>query len=83
MRNGDPHLAELQWDHALPYAFAGVNACDNWVASCSVCNNIKGDRVYRNINDARSYIQNRRYELGIEAITEPSLVAMLSREWGL
>jgi hypothetical protein len=34
------------WDHLLPFAWTNTNADNNWVASCSLCNGKKQDKIF-------------------------------------
>jgi len=50
-------------DFVVPRAHKGKKTPANLVACCRPCNIIKGKRVYKDIDEARSYIVARRREL--------------------
>ena len=50
-------------DFIHPRAHKGKKAPENLVTACRPCNVIKGHRVFKNFDDARAYILERREEL--------------------
>jgi hypothetical protein len=64
IRNGKPLMLELCWDHMLPYNLTQNNYSYNFVAACQICNGIKGSKVFRDLDEARQYIQERRLRKG-------------------
>ena len=50
-------------DFVLPRARKGGKKPDNLVAACRACNVIKGHRIFKNLEDAKAYVLNRRAEL--------------------
>ena len=53
--------AKPEMDHVIPRChMAGSDV----VASCSICNGIKSDKLFQSIEAARTAIQERRLELG-------------------
>lgn len=75
------HLVKktIHVDHFCPFAFNADHGLENLVASCSVCNGIKADKIFRDLNHAREYIQHRRFILGYTR-DEPVLVLSEVRE---
>lgn len=55
---------ELEWDHAVPFAYLQASPAGNWVASCQICNAVKSDLRFRSVEEARRHIKDRRAELG-------------------
>lgn len=55
-------LTRLEWDHFVPYALAGRNSEDNWVAACHICNGLKSDHVFEDTAEARDAILVRWVE---------------------
>ncbi|HMH80071.1 MAG TPA: HNH endonuclease [Candidatus Acidoferrum sp.] len=50
-------------DFVLPRARRGKKDPANLVACCRPCNTIKGTRVYKNFEDAKKYVLDRREEM--------------------
>lgn len=50
-------------DFVTPRAHKGKKDPTNLVTCCRPCNMIKGTRVYKNFNEAKEYVQERREEL--------------------
>ena len=50
-------------DHFLPKKAGGTNDDSNRITSCHYCNQIKGQRVFKTMDEARAYIIKRRIEL--------------------
>lgn len=46
----------VEWDHFTPFAFTGSCADDAFVASCQVCNRIKGSLIFDTIDEARDHV---------------------------
>lgn len=65
-------------DFVIPRARKGKKDPRNLVACCRSCNMIKGRRVYRNFDDAKSYVLARRAELA-KAWEEKKLVPPVAR----
>ena len=61
-------------DFIHPRAHKGKKHSDNLVAACSPCNVIKGYRLFRNLEDAWTYILRRREELKKEWETRTARV---------
>jgi hypothetical protein len=55
----------VHFDHFEPWAYGGNNHKSNMNASCCICNLIKADHHFINIESARLYINERRKEKGI------------------
>jgi 5-methylcytosine-specific restriction endonuclease McrA len=50
-------------DFILPRARKGTKNLDNLIAACRACNLIKGHRPFRNFEEAKTYVLQRRLEL--------------------
>jgi len=50
-------------DFVVPRARKGKRDPNNLVACCRPCNTIKGKRIYRSFDDAKTYVLARREEL--------------------
>ena len=50
-------------DFVLPRAQKGRKKPENLVASCRACNVIKGRHVFKNFEEAKAYVLDRRAEL--------------------
>ncbi|MCL6505686.1 MAG: HNH endonuclease [Bryobacteraceae bacterium] len=50
-------------DFVVPRARGGKKTARNLVAACRPCNVIKGQRVFKTFEDARSYVLQRREEI--------------------
>jgi 5-methylcytosine-specific restriction endonuclease McrA len=50
-------------DFVLPRARKGKKSQENLVAACRPCNLIKGRRVFKNFEEAKAYVLERRSEL--------------------
>lgn len=61
-RSGKPVLLKLNWDHSIPYTYNADNRAINFVAACHVCNGLKGDLIFRDLEDARLHLSNKRKE---------------------
>lgn len=63
-RHGKSVALELNWEHFKPYAYLQSNPRGNWVAACQICNRIKSDLHFGDLDEAREHITQRRTELG-------------------
>ena len=46
----------IEWDHFLPWVYAGNSGGENnWVASCSRCNRKKYSKVFRSEKDVTTF----------------------------
>jgi 5-methylcytosine-specific restriction endonuclease McrA len=50
-------------DFVLPRAKKGTKSPDNLIAACRACNLIKGRRTFKNFEEAKKYVLDRRSEL--------------------
>jgi 5-methylcytosine-specific restriction endonuclease McrA len=50
-------------DFVLPRARKGKKDSNNLVAACRACNVIKGQRVFKSLEEAKTYVLQRRLEL--------------------
>lgn len=49
-------------DHIIPWNFKNNNSPENMVASCKLCNSLGGDKLFRDFNEKKLYILNRRIQ---------------------
>lgn len=56
----------IEWDHFSCFAMSGSNSKHNFVASCKVCNRIKGALIFGTMREAQVYIWNVRQGRGFE-----------------
>lgn len=64
-KNGNILLAPM-FDHVICWAYSGNSRPENMVASCRLCNNLKGSKLFENKEDAIEYIKKRREDKGYE-----------------
>jgi 5-methylcytosine-specific restriction endonuclease McrA len=57
-------------DFVIPRAQKGTKKSDNLVTACRACNVIKGRRLFKNFDEAKAYVLNRRAELRQEWATK-------------
>lgn len=60
----------VNWDHVEPFCWQSNNQRLNFVAACSICNGIKGSRVFPSKEDAIAYVWKRRKVKGWTSATE-------------
>ena len=65
-RKGKIKLTKINFDHVIPFSFSHING--EMVASCNLCNSIKHDKIFKNIDDIKVYIANRLSAKGIYSI---------------
>lgn len=65
-RKGKEIALRLNWDHKLPYAYSANNHTSNFVAACHVCNGIKSDLIFRDLDEAKAYIAVQRKDKGYD-----------------
>lgn len=56
----DLHYASIEFDHLVPWSYGGNSKMRNLVASCHVCNAIKGSKVFSTTQEARRHIRKER-----------------------
>ena len=52
----------IHWDHKVPWIFSQNNNPENFVAACHICNGIKSDKCFTDVDTARVYIAGRWQE---------------------
>jgi 5-methylcytosine-specific restriction endonuclease McrA len=57
-------VTSVHYDHAVPLAYLNANPRWNWVAACSVCNQIKHAKMFRSIPEIRFHVLERREKTG-------------------
>lgn len=70
-RYGEPEYIRLEWDHMVPYSYLRANPENNWAASCHICNGIKSDNIFDNMDECRIWIQERRECIGYGVPSPP------------
>jgi len=55
-----------RFDHFVPFHFLQTNPVSNFVAACEICNTLKADMMFENINDASKYLKKKRNDKGIQ-----------------
>lgn len=55
----------VQIDHFIPFAYSANNKKGNYVASCHLCNAIKSDKIFNNIDEVRLYVIEKIERKGI------------------
>lgn len=65
-KNGLPFVVRTEWDHQLPFAYSQDNNTENFVAACHVCNGIKSDHIFRTVEEARDYLEDKRKSKGYD-----------------
>ena len=58
--------SELVFDHFVCWSFSRNSDVKNLVAACSVCNAIKGSKIFANHEDAIAYVKHRAGEKGYD-----------------
>lgn len=53
-----------QFDHIIPFVYNQNNDKLNYVAACQICNGIKSDLMFNDLDAAKIYIINRMKEKG-------------------
>lgn len=59
-RNGFPAVKTIHIEHIEPFVFSADDSENNIVASCSICNQLKHDLMFKDIYECREYIQIHR-----------------------
>lgn len=50
-------------DHFIPLSRSGKDDATNKVTSCGYCNQIKGNRLFGSMDEAREFVRQRRQQL--------------------
>lgn len=64
IRNGNPVIIKINWDHQLPFAYSQNNNASNFVAACHVCNGIKSDLIFQTVEESQIYLRDKRSQKG-------------------
>lgn len=59
------HKTRIHFDHFIPFIHSANNKKYNIVASCNICNGLKSDKMFNNIDEVRIYVLQRIEEKGI------------------
>lgn len=65
-RKDKPLTLKTNWDHRIPWVLSLNNNVENFVAACHICNGIKSDKVFRDADEARTFIALRRKSKGYD-----------------
>ena len=65
-RSGKPITIKIEWDHRLPYILTRNNETGNFVAACHVCNGLKSDKVFQDVEEAQIYLAHKRKDKGYD-----------------
>ncbi len=52
-------VLRLCWDHVIPWVYSLSNRTQNFVASCHVCNSLKGSLMFNSYDDARLFLYEK------------------------
>jgi hypothetical protein len=52
-------MLRLEWDHKVPFSFLRASPRENWAAACNVCNSLKGNLHFHDVQEAREYLSER------------------------
>jgi len=63
-REGRAIRLKVVFDHFIPYSLTQNNYSHNFVAACHVCNGIKTDKCFADLEEARAHITLQRMEKG-------------------
>lgn len=55
-------------DHMSPHCFSADNNIKNIIACCDLCNKIKSDLIFENLDSLRSFLEKKRKKKGIEIL---------------
>jgi hypothetical protein len=66
-------IPDIHFDHFVCWNFSRNTSVGNMVAACSICNIIKGDKLFENIEQARAFIVYKRNKKGYEDEMSPSM----------
>lgn len=69
------YMTKIHFDHLIPYVYSANNHSRNIVAACNLCNLTKGSRVFRTVEEARSYIMQKLASKGV-IFDAPSVFAL-------
>lgn len=45
----------VHMDHIIPFSYTNHSSNDNWVLSCSKCNQQKSDKIFRDTSDVADF----------------------------
>lgn len=62
--NGRTEITFIVWDHLIPWSYLMTSPDDNWLPACPICNGIKSDAMFKNLAEARAFVQARRIVKG-------------------
>jgi len=65
LRKGKWEKVKCHIDHYVAWVFSGNSKKDNLVASCNICNLLKGSKVFDNEEDLRRYLLRQRDKKGV------------------
>jgi 5-methylcytosine-specific restriction endonuclease McrA len=65
-KGGHVYKSTIHFDHSIPFVYSGNSKENNLVAACNLCNLIKKDRMFDDIEALRGYLNGRLKAKGIE-----------------
>lgn len=57
-------ITKLEFDHMMPFSYNANSSDDNRIASCNICNSIKGSNIFNTIEEIRNFIKRIRKDKG-------------------
>lgn len=64
-------VPEIHFDHFVCWDYSRDTSIGNMVASCSICNLIKSNKIFANVEDARAFVRHRIVQKGYEFHLDP------------
>jgi len=58
------------FDHLVPYSYSFNNKKVNFVAACHICNGLKSNKMFENIEDVSHYVRYHRTRKGYRLLEE-------------
>jgi 5-methylcytosine-specific restriction endonuclease McrA len=55
-------LLKIHFDHQIPFAYSANNDVHNFVAACHVCNLMKKDHIFQELEEARLFLAQKWQE---------------------
>jgi hypothetical protein len=80
-REGRSIRLKINWDHVNPWSYCLSNKDSNFVAACHVCNGIKSNLMFKDLDDARTTITERWKDKGYSDV--PPMSIRLRRNKGV
>ena len=65
-KRNKPFMPRIEFDHLICWSYSKDSEVGNFVAACSTCNRIKGDKLFDNSDQARIFVRDRRLRKGFD-----------------